>query len=385
MPLQFNMTDPWLIILAAVVLTSLTAAAGVGLQRLALRLPSLRTQVLVIALAALAIGVLAAISLGRLMVLGSDALGAVLSVLALIVPFVVALVVVATAPLRRAASRIERTLNHLEAGDHSARVNLNRSDEFGRVADSLDRLGTQLEALEAQRAEIERDRARMDSERRTLISSISHDLRTPIGALRAAVEALRDGIAPDPQRYLKSMNHDLVALSTLVDDLFLLSQMDAGLLDIKPELVDLAELVDETAEALAPVADGRAIEIRLQSAEAVPVWGNAAALGRVLRNLVDNAIRHSPDGTSVQIMVRPGDPARVHVVDSGPGFPSEFKAQAFDRFARADPSRTRGQGGAGLGLAIAKGLVEAHRGSIRIDGPPGGHLVVELPASGLAP
>jgi signal transduction histidine kinase len=380
MPLQFNMTDPWLVILAAVVLTALTAVAGVMLQRLAYRLPSLRMQVLVIALAALAIGVLAAVSLGRLMVLGSDALGAVLAVLALIVPFVIALVVVATAPLRRAASRIETTLSRLEAGDHTARVDMNRSDEFGRVAHSLDRLGSQLEALEARRIEIERDRARMDLERRKLISSISHDLRTPIGALRAAVEALRDGLAPDPQRYLKSMSHDLVALSTLVDDLFLLSQLEAGLLDIKLELVDLAELADETAEALAPVADARGVAVQLHSAEAVPVWGNAAALGRVLRNLVDNAIRHSPAGSAVRIEVSPGDPCTVRVVDSGPGFPGAFKDQAFERFARADPSRSRAHGGAGLGLAIARGLVEAHKGTIRIDGPPGGQLVVELPA-----
>ncbi|MDH3295154.1 MAG: HAMP domain-containing histidine kinase [Acidimicrobiia bacterium] len=373
------MTDPWLVIAAAAVLTGLTAAAGVALQRLACRLPSLRTQVLVIALAALAIGVLAAVSLGRLMVLGSEALGAVLAVLALIVPFVIALVVVATAPLRQAASRIETTLSRLEEGDHSARVNMARSDEFGRVARSLDRLGRQLETLEVQRAEIDRDRQRMDVERRYLISSISHDLRTPIGALRAAVEALRDGIAPDPERYLTSMNHDLVALSALVDDLFLLSQMEAGLLAIEPELVDLAELADETAEALGPVADTRGIALRLRSAEAVPVWGNAAALGRVLRNLVDNAIRHSPNGSAVQIEVRPGNPSVVRVIDSGPGFPADFKDHAFDRFARADPSRSRAHGGAGLGLAIAKGLVEAHRGAIRIEGPPGGQVVVELP------
>ncbi len=381
MPLQFNMTDPWSIVLVAVVFTALTAGAGVVLQRLAMRLPSLRTQVLVIALVALSIGVLAAVSLGRLMILGSDALGAVLAVLLLIVPFVIALVVVATAPLRRAAARIESTLNRLEAGDHSARVNMNRSDEFGRVAQSLDQLGCQLEALEVRRAEIEQDRNRMDLERRTLISSISHDLRTPIGALRAAVEAMRDGLAPDPQRYLKSMSHDLVALSTLVDDLFLLSQMDAGLLEIKPELVDLAELADETAEALAPVADSRGISVELHSEKAVPVQGNAAALGRVMRNLVDNAIRHSPDGGAVQILVSPGQTATVRVVDSGPGFPDEFKDHAFDRFARADASRTRGQGGAGLGLAIAKGLVEAHRGTIRIDGAPGGQVVVEIPSA----
>ena len=384
MPLRFDTTDPWLITLAAVILTGLTAVAGVGLQRYASRLRSLRAQILVIALAALAIGVLAAVSLGRLMVLGSDALGAVLSVLALIVPFVIALVIVATKPLRADAARIEATLNQLEKGEHSARVELDRSDEFGRVASSLDQLGAQLQTLEARRAEIERDRARIDAERRFLISSISHDLRSPIGALRAAVEALRDGIAPDPQRYLRSMSHDLEALSVLVDDLFLLSQLEAGLLDIQPEQVDLAELADEAAEALAPVAGARGVDIQLHSERAVPVWGSAAALGRVLRNLLDNAIRHTPDNSVVQVVVEPGDPASVRVIDAGPGFPSDFQDRAFDRFARAEPSRNRAMGGAGLGLAIAKGLVEAHGGSIRIEGPPGGRLAVDLPATAVA-
>ncbi len=379
MALKFDMADPWLIAAVGLALTALTALSGVFLQRCASRLPSLRTQVLVIALAALAIGVIAAVSLGRLMVLGDDALGAVLAVLALIVPFVIALVIVATKPLRAAATRIEATLNSLEQGDHGARASLQRSDEFGQVARSLDQLGAELEALEARRAEIERDRARIDAERRFLISSISHDLRTPIGALRAAVEALRDGIAPDPQRYLRSMSHDLEALSVLVDDLFLLSQLEAGLLDIQPEPVDLAELADEAAEALAPVADIRGVVIRLRSDEAVPVWGNAAALGRVLRNLLDNAIRHTPDGSEVTMIVEPGNPASVKVIDAGPGFPEDFRARAFDRFARADESRNRSKGGAGLGLAIAKGLVEAHGGSIRIEGPPGGRLAVDLP------
>jgi len=314
------------------------------------------------------------------MILGSDALGAVLAVLLLIVPFVIALVIVATKPLRTAAGRIESTLNQLKQGDHRARADLDRSDEFGQVADALDQLGAQLQTLEQRRAEIERDRARLDAERRFLISSISHDLRSPIGALQAAVEALRDGIAPDPQRYLRSMSHDLEALAALVDDLFLLSQLEAGLLDIEPEPVDLAELADEAAEALAPVAGAREVTIQLRSDQAVPVWGNASALGRVLRNLLDNAIRHTPVGSTVQVVVEPGDPASVQVIDSGPGFPEEFESKAFERFARADPSRNRSSGGAGLGLAIAKGLVEAHGGSIRIEGPPGGRLAVDIPA-----
>jgi signal transduction histidine kinase len=130
---------------------------------------------------------------------------------------------------------------------------------------------------------------------------------------------------------------------------------------------------------LAPTADSRRVTVQLTSDRAVPVLGNGAALGRVIRNLLDNAIRHTPSGSAVHLLVEPGNPVRLMVTDEGPGFPPEFVPHAFDRFARPDPSRTRTTGGTGLGLAIAKGLVEAHGGSIRIEPGPGGRLAVELP------
>jgi signal transduction histidine kinase len=379
MNLRFDMTDPVTAVAVVVALVALAAGSGFLLRTVARRFRSLRLQIMAIVLGSLVMGLVAALALVQLMVLTPDALVPVMAVLALIVPFVVGFVVVSTQPIRHDAARIETTLNRLEAGDHGARVDLNRDDEFGRVAALVDRLGTQLEQVNEHRRVMDRERAGMDAERRILLSSISHDLRTPIGALQAAVEALNDGVADDPRRYLRSMGHDLTALSGLVDDLFLLSQLDAGLLDVRLEPVDLAELADEAAEALAPTADSRRVTVQLTSDRAVPVLGNGAALGRVIRNLLDNAIRHTPSGSAVHLLVEPGNPVRLMVTDEGPGFPPEFVPHAFDRFARPDPSRTRTTGGTGLGLAIAKGLVEAHGGSIRIEPGPGGRLAVELP------
>ena len=113
----------------------------------------------------------------------------------------------------------------------------------------------------------------------------------------------------------------------------------------------------------------------------VGVDGSPTALGRVVRNLLDNAIQHAPAGSAVRITVDGADRPRVEVVDEGPGFPTEFRDHAFERFTRADPSRNRATGGVGLGLAIARGLVEAHGGRIWIDGPPGGRVTFELPAA----
>ena len=110
--------------------------------------------------------------------------------------------------------------------------------------------------------------------------------------------------------------------------------------------------------------------------------GNPTALGRVIRNLIDNAIRHAPSGSEVRVEVERRRQTVGHVVDQGPGFPADFSAEAFERFTRADASRTRTTGGAGLGLAIARGLVEAHGGRIWIEGPPGGRVAFELPPTG---
>jgi signal transduction histidine kinase len=288
--------------------------------------------------------------------------------------FATLLVLLASVPLGRDARRLEATVRRIEGGDRTVRTGVERADELGHVARALDELTARLDVLE-------RERASYEAERTAMLSSVGHDLRTPLAALRVAVEAMADGVAPDPERYLRSMRRDVEVLSALVDDFFLLSRIESGRLDLHPTNVDLTELADEAIEALAPVAASRQVTVALATRARVHVSGNPTALGRVIRNLIDNAIRYAPAGSQVRVTVGDHGNPSVHVIDDGPGFPDDFSATAFERFTRADASRARATGGAGLGLAIARGLVEAHGGRIWLEGPPGGHVAFELPAA----
>jgi signal transduction histidine kinase len=360
--------------LALGALSAGTVAVGFALRVVTRRMRSLRRQVLAITLAALAIGAIAAALLARLMVLDSHELARVAGVLGVTAVLAIVLVVLASVPLGRDVRRLETTVRRIEDGDRAVRTGLERADELGHVARALDELTARLDALEQERTSYE-------TERTTMLSSVGHDLRTPLAALRVAVDALADGVAPDPDRYLRSMRRDVEALSTLVDDFFLLARIESGRLDLHPVLVDLTEVADEAVEALTPAAAAVGVALALDAATRVRVHGNPTALGRIVRNLIDNAIRHAPRGSVVRVAVASDGRPSIRVLDEGPGFPPELGEEAFARFTRADASRNRETGGAGLGLAIARGLVEAHGGRIWIEAPPGGRVAFELPAA----
>ncbi len=351
-----------------------TVAVGFALRVFTRRMRSLRRQVLAVTLAALAIGAVAAALLARLMVLDSPELARVAGVLGLTAVLATVLVVLASVPLGRDARRLETTVRRIEDGDRTVRTGVERADELGHVAKALDELTARLDALE-------RERASYAAERNAMLSSVGHDLRTPLAALRVAVDALSDGVAPDPERYVRSMRRDVEALGTLVDDFFLLARIESGRLDLHPVPLDLTEVADEAVEALAPAAAAAGVTLALDVSSHVHVQGNPTALGRVVRNLVDNAIRHAPAGSVVRVAVAADGRPSIRVVDEGPGFPPDFGDEAFARFTRADASRSRATGGAGLGLAIARGLVEAHGGRIWIEAPPGGRVAFEIPAA----
>ena len=177
------------------------------------------------------------------------------------------------------------------------------------------------------------------------------------------------------------MASDVSVLSRLVDDLFLLAQIKSSRLTLERARIDLAEIADEAVEALAPTAAARGVEMQTVTEGAVLVIGDRVALGRVLRNLLDNAVRHTPAGTTVRVEVSAHPSPSVRVVDEGDGFHPSFVGDAFHSFARRDASRSRHTGGAGLGLTIAQGLIDAHGGSITIEPPPGGRVRVDLPAA----
>ncbi len=293
-------------------------------------------------------------------------------------------------PVARDLDVVARTVEAVADGDRAARADLDRTDEIGELATAVDDLTRSL-------ARAERERAAADEERRAVVSALSHDLRTPLASLLVSVDALSDGLG-EPEQHLGAMRGNILALEALVGDLFLLARADSGSLALCAEPHDLAELVDEAVEAVAPVAAASSITVVAELAGPIPIVGDHRGLGRVFRNLLDNAIRFSPPGGEVRIVDRaaaepaseastdtdtaePGEPAamaRVVVLDEGPGFPETFVARAFERFTQADDARSR-PGGAGLGLSIAKTLIEAHGGSISIGPGPGGDVEVALP------
>lgn len=335
---------------------------------------TLRAQLLLITNAAIGAAALAAWLLADLMILSEDQIGPALVVLAMTAVIASVLVTIASTSLGRAAHDLEEAVRRIEEGERTIEVPVRRADELGHVARALAGLSERL-------AELEEEQAQLDTERTHMLSSISHDLRSPLAALRAALEALIDGVARDPDRYLRSMQADVDALAALVDDFFLLARIEGGRMALDLGSVDLSECCDEALEALAPTAHARRVQLQLYTAEHVHVRGNANALGRVVRNLVDNAIRHAPPGSTVRVEVGGEGLPAVTVIDDGEGFPPDFAAHAFDRWSRADESRNRETGGVGLGLAIARGLVLAHGGRIWIGPPPGGRVVFELPAA----
>lgn len=354
---------------------ALAVGLGLALRHASTRMRTLRSQLLVVLLAGLLVGAVLAWLAADQMLLDAQLLGPVLLVLVVTALVAVIIVVIASSSLSAAASRLAHTVRAVEEGDRSIRTEVDRRDEIGRIGDAIDALSERLAQLEA-------ERERLDAERAMLLTSISHDLRSPLAALRAALEALLDGVAPDPQRYLASMAADAETLTHLVDDAFLVASISGGRLHLQQELIDLGDCCDTAIEALTPLADARGVTLSLDVAEHVQVRGNAQALGRVLRNLIDNAVRHTPPGTTVTVRVdRDGSPL-VRVLDEGPGFPPDFVGTALQPWTRADDSRTRSTGGTGLGLAIAAGLVDAHGGRLWVEEGPGGRASFTLPALG---
>jgi signal transduction histidine kinase len=264
--------------------------------------------------------------------------------------------------LSDAATRVAR-------GDLGARSGVLRADELGDAALEFDRMVVRLEAVE--------------KERTLMLSSISHDLRTPLAALRASVEAIRDGVAPDPDAALKGMEHQVQALAALVDDLGLHTRLASGTLAMRPTRIDLTELADEAVETLRPLATASDVRLAIVAGDRIALTADQAQLGRVVRNLVENAIRHSPSAGTVTVELevdRASDDASavVRVVDEGEGFPPELGERAFEPFTRGDPARDVRTGTAGLGLAIAAAIVEAHGGGISIVSSDNGGGVIEV-------
>ena len=274
---------------------------------------------------------------------------------------------------------LARVAGRLAGGDLDARVEAKGSDEIARLAATFDHMASQLQAVFTRERELE-------ASRRELIAAVSHDLRTPLATTRAMVEAIIDGVVSDPgevQHYLHLVRGEVQHLSRLIDDLFELSQIESGALKLRLAPIRLSELVGETVQAYAAQARDRGILLEhLPEPDIPPVAADAVRLERVLRNLLDNALRYTSSGGAVRVAARTeGSAARVSVSDGGPGLAAEELEQVFDRFYRGERARSRPASapgapvGAGLGLAIARGLVQAHGGRIWAERPGNGGAV----------
>ena len=269
-------------------------------------------------------------------------------------------------PLRR----IEQTAAAITAGDLSRRVEYSDSQtEVGRVGSALNTMLDQIEAS--------------DRRLRRFIADASHELRTPLAAVRAYAELFGRGAAARPadlERSMSGITRESERMSLLVDDLLLLARLDEGRpLERKP--VDLAATAAEAVDAARVVEPGRPIEL---SVEPATVTGDEPRLRQALDNLLANARTHTPPGTPVSVGVRRVDGlVELSVADHGPGLTEEQAARVFERFYRADSSRARASGGAGLGLSIVAAVAEAHGGTALARPTPGGGatFVITLPSA----
>jgi signal transduction histidine kinase len=250
-------------------------------------------------------------------------------------------------------------------------------------------LARELETTSARLAEARAQAAAIEQSRRQLVAWVSHDLRTPLACIRAMVEALEDGIVDDDEtvaRYYRTMQREVGRLSGLVDDLFELSRIEAGALGLDLERVALDELVSEAVAGASVIAGAKGIQLRGAVGEPSPVVElSTPEMARVVRNLLDNAIRHTPAGGTVWIeagLDEGGSSAVVSVRDACGGIPADDLDHVFEMAYRGDAARTPGSAGAGLGLAVARGLVEAHQGTISVRNEGGGcRFTVRLPLS----
>ena len=276
-------------------------------------------------------------------------------------------------------SALQRGAQAIANGDLRARVVAAGSDELAMLAEQFNRMAEQLSAAET-------ERARLESTRRDLIAAISHDLRTPLASLRVMTEALADGMIDDPAttaRYLATMRSQIGQLSGLIDDLFELAQLDAGALTLDLQRTPIAELIDDAVDGLQPQATARGVQLSSNAPTSLaPLVIAPQKIGRVLANLLSNAIRHTSAGGNVTVAagLAPAElSARravlVEVADNGEGIAPEDLPYIFERFYRGEKSRSRATGGAGLGLAIARGIVEAHGGRIWAERAERGALV----------
>ena len=350
---------------------------GIGLVALLLMWPKVLGRLGGVRAQLVGIGLICSLLLVGMVLTGSQAMfiaGRDLSILLTMLLFATLLSVgfslYGAAPIARRIRRLREGTAQLANGEFEREFSLDGHDEISQLSEDFNQMAAALKEAEVRERE-------MEGARRDLIAAVSHDLRTPLAAVLALVEAVADGIAPDPEteaRYLSSARRELVNLGLLIDDLFELVQIDAGALRLNLEPASLRDLASDTLASFQPQAERKGVRLVGEVSEGVdPVLMNLPKLQRVLQNLIANALRHTSGGGTIFLRaVYHGGVVQVEVTDTGEGIDSEELPYVFERSFRGEESRTRSSEtgvspGAGLGLAISRALVEAHGGEIGVE------------------
>lgn len=285
----------------------------------------------------------------------------------------------------RRLTRLSRAVDRFRAGRFKEVVSIGPSstgdDDFDRLErsfrDMMQRMVEQLDRIQ-----------RADRERRDLIASVSHDLRTPLASLRGYLETLqlkrRSLSAEERERYVNIALRQAGRLSTLIEELFDLSKLDSGRVEMRPEIFPLAELIQDVVQKLEPKARARNVRFEISlPASATSIHADIGLMERALTNVIDNAVKYSRPGGRVRVDLRASGPnLSVSVHDDGPGIPREELPRVFEPFYRGSTARRGGTEGSGLGLAIAQGILRLHETVIRAESHPGegAEFCFDLPA-----
>ena len=264
---------------------------------------------------------------------------------------------------------LDQAAKKIASGNLSIRVPVEGKDELAELAHTFNDMASQLEESAEKRRELE-------ALRKELIAWIGHDLQTPLTSISAIIEALADGMVQDSateQRYYNTARKNISSLSHLIDDMFQMAQIDTGGLELNIEPVSISDLISDTMESFTELAKRREITLQGSVSENLgEVKIDARRINRVLNNLVDNALKHTPDGGTVEVHAKSAEQGiLVEVIDNGEGISAEDLPYIFDLFYRGDISKRASISGTGLGLAISKGIIDAHGGKIEVESQPG--------------
>jgi signal transduction histidine kinase len=259
------------------------------------------------------------------------------------------------APVKALTSAAER----LGRGDFSQRVQIKDRGELGELAQTFNSMASDLE--------------RAEKLRQNMVADVAHELRTPLSNIQGYLEALRDGVVKPDKETIRSLYEEASLLSRLIDDLQELSLAEAGELKLALRTEDMGELIRQAVAAVEAQKKAKRVSIILEVPQVLPLVNiDSKRIGEVLRNLLENAVAHTAKGDTITVAAKPRDNwVEVSVTDTGEGIPTEELPNIFERFYRVDKSRARATGGSGLGLTIAKRLVEAHGGKIKVQSQPG--------------